>query len=106
MIHACAVKSYAGFGKQAHTYNLFLQVGRYADASSVALTQQLHANRYNAWLSEVYAEGDTGGPFEPFVVGEGRRLTQGLMAYWWEDNPAAASARRSCLPFWAAPSRS
>lgn len=90
-------KSYVGFGKQAHTYTLLLQVGGYAAAPSVALTQQLPSNRYNAWLSEIYAEGDEGRPFEPFVVGEGRKLAQGLTAYWWEDNPRR-SLRAALLP--------
>ena len=80
-------KNYVGFGKQAHSYALFLQVGGYTSAVSVELTQQLPSNRYTAYLSEIYAEGDEGRPFEPFVVDEGVKVVQALTAYWWEDNP-------------------
>lgn len=86
-VHYLDPKNYVGFGKQAHNYNLFLQVGGYDAAASVELVQQLSDNRYNAYLSEIHAEGDEGKPFEPFVIGEGVKLVQGLAAYWWEDNP-------------------
>lgn len=80
-------ETYVGFGDGAHNYNLFLQVGGYRGAAAVRRDRRLPDNRYNAWLSEIYAEGDAGGPFEPFVVGEAARLVGGLAAFWWEDNP-------------------
>ena len=90
-------ETYVGFGEQAYNYNLFLQVGDYDDAASVQRTQQLPTDRYNAFLSEIYVEGDEGRPFEPFVVREGSELVQGLAAYWWEDNPRR-SFRATVLP--------
>ena len=80
-------RNYIGFGERAHNYSLFLQVGGYADAPSAQLLEQLPTANYSAYLSEIYAEGDEGKPFEPFVVSEGSRLVQGMTAYWWEDNP-------------------
>ena len=88
-------ETYVGFGARAYNYNLFLQVGEY-DAMSVQ-TQQLLTDRYNAFLSEIYAEGDQGRPLGQFVVREGSRLVQGLAAYWWEDNPRR-SLRATLLP--------
>lgn len=79
-------KTYIGFGTQAYNYNLFLQVGSYDDTASVQPTQLL-TDRYNAFSSEIYAEGSQNRPFEQFVVGEGSKLVQELAAYWWEDNP-------------------
>jgi len=90
-------ETYVGFGTQAYNYNLFLQVGDYDNATSVQRTQQLPTDRYNAFLSEIYVEGDGGGPFEPFVVREGSELVQGLATYWWEDNPRR-SFRATVLP--------
>lgn len=91
-------KTYVGFGNQAYNYNLFLQVGSYDNAVSVQLTQQLPTDRFNAFVSEIYAEGDEGKPFEPFVVGEGSKLVQGLTAYWWEDNPRKSLRARLLSP--------
>lgn len=90
-------KSYIGFGKGAHTYSLFLQIGGYTEALSARLLEQLPTTNYSAYLSEIYAEGDEGRPFEPFLVSEGSRLVQGLTAYWWEDNPRR-SLRVTLLP--------
>ena len=89
-------ETYVGFGEQAYNYNLFLQVGGYDDAASVQLTQQLPTDRYNAFLSEIYAEGNN-RPFEPFLVGEGSELVQELATFWWEDNPLK-SFRAELLP--------
>lgn len=90
-------ETYIGFGEGAHTYSLFLQIGGYTDAVSVQLLEQLPTTNYSAYLSEIYAEGDEGRPFEPFVVSEGARLVQGVAAYWWEDNPRR-SLRVALLP--------
>ena len=90
-------KTYVGFGDGAHNYTLFLQIGGYRGAAAVRRDRRLPDNRYNAWLSEIYAEGDAGGPFEPFVVGEAARLAGGLAAFWWEDNPRR-SLRAALLP--------
>lgn len=76
-------ETYRGFGKDAYSYTLVLQVGCYAATSA----QQLPESRYTAFLSDIYAQGYNGRPFEPFVAGEGEKLVQGLTAYWWEDNP-------------------
>lgn len=80
-------KTYIGFGKQAHNYNLSLQVGGFTAERSPDRVQPLLTNNYDAYLSDIYAEGDEGKPFEPFVVGEGTKLVRGMTAYWWEDNP-------------------
>ena len=90
-------KTYIGFGDGAYTYTLFLQVGGYRGAAAVRRDGRLLTNRYNAWRSEIYAEGDAGGPFDPFVVGEAARLAGGLAAYWWEDNPRR-NLRAALLP--------
>ena len=89
--------TYVGFGDGAHNYTLFLQVGGYRGVAAVRRDRRLLTNRYNAWLSEIYAEGDAGRPFEPFVVGEAARLAGGLAAFWWEDNPRR-SLRAARLP--------
>ena len=89
--------TYVGFGDGAHNYTLFLQVGGYRGAAAVRRDGRLLTNRYNAWRSEIYAEGDAGRPFEPFVVGEAARLVGGLAAYWWEDNPRR-NLRAALLP--------
>lgn len=90
-------ETYIDFGKGAHTYSLYLQVGGYTDAASAQLLEQLPTTNYSAYLSEIYAEGDEGKPFEPFVVSEGSRLVQGVTAYWWEDNPRL-DLRATLLP--------
>ncbi len=90
-------ETYVGFGTQAYNYNLFLQIGDYDDAASVQRTQQLPTDRYNAFLSEIYVEGDEDRPFKRFVVREGSELVQRLAAYWWEDNPRR-SFRATLLP--------
>jgi hypothetical protein len=90
-------RNYIGFGDGAHTYTLSVQIGGYTDAPSVQLLEQLPTTNYHAYLSEIYAEGDEGKPFEPFVVSEGSRLVQGMTAYWREDNPRR-SLRAALLP--------
>lgn len=90
-------KTYIGFGKGAYTYSLSLQVGGFTAERSPDRVQPLLTNNYTAYMSEIYAEGDEGKPFEPLVVSEGSRLVQGLTAYWWEDNPRR-SLRSTLLP--------
>lgn len=90
-------KTYIGFGEGAYNYTLSLKTSGYADPSSVKRAQGLSTNTYNAFLSEIYAEGDEGRLFEPFVVSEGSELVQELTAYWWEDNPRR-SRRATLLP--------
>lgn len=90
-------RNYVGFGEGAHNYSLSLQVGGYAGAPSAQLLEQLPTINYRAYFGEIYAEGDEGKPFEPFVVSEGSRLVQGMTAYWREDNPRRG-LRAALLP--------
>ena len=89
--------TYLGFGRDAHNYNLFVQVGGYDAPAAVARNGFLPTYRYTASLSEIYTRDDTDAALGPFVVGEGEKLVGALTAFWWEDNPRLG-LRAALLP--------
>lgn len=91
-------ESYVGFGNQPYNYTLFVQVGRHNGMAALEALGHLPDNQYNAWVSEIYAEGDAGRPFEQFVPEQAAPLIGGLTSYWWEDNPIRAGGSRLAPP--------
>ena len=84
-------RTYIGFGEDAYSYDLSLQVGALekdalaAGAEDTPVT--LQDLRFAASAGDIHSEGETGAPFEEALEAQAAPLIGTLAAAWWEDNP-------------------
>ena len=87
-------RTYIGFGEDAYSYDLSLQVGALAEdalaAGSGDAPVPLQNLRFAASAGDIHSEGETGAPFEEAVEAQAAPLIGTLAAAWWEDNPPGA----------------
>ena len=83
-------RTYIGFGEDAYSYDLSLQVGTLEDvlgAESESTPVTLQDLRFAASAGDIHSEGETGAPFEEALEAQAAPLIGTLAAAWWEDNP-------------------
>ena len=84
-------RTYIGFGEDAYSYDLSLQVGALDEdalaAGSGDAPVTLQNLRFAASAGDIHSEGETGAPFEEAVEAQAAPLIGTLAAAWWEDNP-------------------
>ena len=92
-------RTYIGFGEDAYSYDLSLQVGALEDAlaaGSESTPVTLQNLRFAASAGDIHSEGEIGAPFEEAVETQAAPLIGALAAAWWEDN--SPGAWRKFLP--------
>ena len=84
-------RTYIGFGEDAYSYDLSLQIGALAkdalEVESEDAPVALQDLRFAASAGDIHSEGETGAPFEEAVEAQAAPLIGTLAAAWWEDNP-------------------
>ncbi len=90
-------RTYIGFGGDAYSYDLSLQVGALDEDALAAgpgdMPVPLQNLRFAASAGDIHSEGETGAPFEEAVEAQAAPLIGTLAAAWWEDNPPGAWRR-------------
>ncbi len=79
---------------RAYTYTLSAQVGGHVSGAGLEVENVLPGSRYDVLVNYLYSEAETGESFQTYLPGLSEEMVRGLVAAWWEDNPAG----RASLP--------